>query len=600
MRRNPRTRRFFILLGLLVLAGAVIRLIVSAQLIRADSFVYAPPAETDQATYLTLSAEIISGKIPEQFYYQPFYYSVFLPAARLVFRSEAWSAALAQTLCSAFIIWLAGLIGAMLKGRTAGLIAGFFAAFTLLLVLYVPYALLEIQQCFHLTLLVYLILRCLKRDTMLLRAAAGLVLACAILSRGNAWCFLPVILFVSETVRRGQGESVKTALLRGGVFLLCVILPQLPFMIRNSAFKGTLSGPSTAGPAVLALGNTPEASPCGLDYPETYEYWMSHQEERGVPGRIFDWALAEPAAFLEFQARKFFYFWDSEDVPNNISMEYNGKRSAFLSSVPLISSGMLMMFFLAGFFLSCRSLFRKKGLLVLYASVLLYACAAAAFYILARFRVPAYGLLAAGTGVFPVCVLHAFRRKDWRGLLIFKGGALAAAAVTVFLLCPVYAVSYEPAVMRLLRPHGVSLIRSETARDLQDAGPRGTGYSGLILKNGMMLTKSFSPADGFQADTARLRLLFVVTAPADFYLSVNGAELEKVHVTPDMKGCFHTTHPYPVPPDRAFRIVFTGLPREDIFLAADATRDYGRTSTEEGVMPFEAVIRLLLEKNGGK
>ena len=600
MRLNPRTRRFFITLGLLVLAGVVIRLIVSAQLIRADTFVYAPPPETDQATYLTLSEEIISGKIPEQFYYQPFYYSVFLPAARLVFRSDAWSAALAQTLCSAFIIWLAGLIGAMLKGRTAGLIAGFFAAFTLLLILYVPYALLEIQQCLHITLLIYLLLRCLRKDSLLLRAAAGLVLACAILSRGNAWCFLPVILLVFEIVRRRRKEELRTVLLRGGVFLLCVILPQLPFAVRNSAFKGCLTGPSTAGPAVLALGNTPEAPPRGLEYPETYEYWMAHQEERSVPGRILDWAFAEPAAFLEFQIRKFCYFWDAEDVPNNISMQYNGRKSAFLATVPLISSGMLMMFFLAGFLLSFRDLFRRKDLLVLYSAVFLYACATAAFYILARFRVPAYGLIAAGCGVFPVSFLHAVRRKDWRGLLIFKGGALGIAAAAVFLLCPVYAASYEPAVMRLLRPHGVCLIRSETARDLQDTGPRVMGYAGFALKNGITVTKSFSAEDGFAADTARLRFFFVSAEPADFYMSINGAEPEHVHVRPGTQGYFYTSLPHPAPPDRTFRIVFGGLSREVVFLAADPARNYGRTAMGEGLMPFEAAIRLLLEKNGGK
>ena len=593
--KNPRTGRFFFRLGLLVLAGILVRLIVSSQLIESDSFVFAPNPETDQATYLRLSAQIAErGVFPEFFYYQPFYYSVFLPAARLIFRSPNWAPALAQTICAGLIIWFAGLITAILRGRTAGLFAGAFAAFASLLILYVPYALLEIQQCLWITLFLYLILRAVQRKKAILWGTAGLILSFSVLSRGNSLCFLPTTALAFFLAFRTTG--FRKALLPLVLFSLCLILPQLPFSIRNSMATGEFSGPSTAGPAVLALGNSPEAPAKGLDYPETFDFWINGQKERSVPQRIFDWAKKEPAVFLELQIRKFFCFWDSEDVPNNISVEINGAKSSFFHSVPFLPSGILFLLYLTAFFLLARRLTVKRRLLLLYLSVFCYAGATAVFYILARFRVPAYGLLCSGAGFLPPIIVSAIRKRDGRRIL-HTAVALISAGIVVFLLCPVYAGYYEPAIMRRIRPGGAQMERGNGILDIRDNSSIVAGSPwGIPLKSGLTIKKVFSlPAD-VAAVPENLLLGFMSEKPERFSLSIDGAPPVPVFIRPrEIKYSFPLPPQPPVSREKTVVLVFSGIRSGcTAVLLADPCRCYDRTFVDGKTLEGELVSRLRL------
>ena len=72
-------KHFYILLVLLAGAGFLLRMQVCRDLIDSDAQVSRPSAGTDMATYKELSERIMKGEYDEQFYYQPFYYAVFLP-----------------------------------------------------------------------------------------------------------------------------------------------------------------------------------------------------------------------------------------------------------------------------------------------------------------------------------------------------------------------------------------------------------------------------------------------------------------------------------------------------------------------------------------
>ena len=98
-------------------AGMVLRLFVSWELLLNDPAVTNPPAETDMATYFALSDGILQGKFPETFYYQPFYYTLFLPFCRL-FGSYGGCVA------TAILQSILGGITVFLAGRSAMRIAG--------------------------------------------------------------------------------------------------------------------------------------------------------------------------------------------------------------------------------------------------------------------------------------------------------------------------------------------------------------------------------------------------------------------------------------------------------------------------------------------
>ena len=81
-------RRFFIpLLWGIAAAGFLLRLGVACEFSGINGGVnnmLSPPAVSDLRTYITLGTEIARGIFPEEFYYQPFYYAVFLPVVYLL------------------------------------------------------------------------------------------------------------------------------------------------------------------------------------------------------------------------------------------------------------------------------------------------------------------------------------------------------------------------------------------------------------------------------------------------------------------------------------------------------------------------------------
>ena len=54
--------------------------------------------------------------------------------------------------------------------------------------------------------------------------------------------------------------------------------------------------------------------------------------------------------------------------------------------------------------------------------------------------------------------------------------------------------------------------------------------------------------------------------------------------------------PFPVSPELTFTFSFPGLPPDQVGMAVDFQRDYGRTTYRGEVFPAEAVVRLELIK----
>ena len=88
--RENRSRRFLWELAAITVVALGLRLVVCAELQDLPS-VRTPWIGTDMATYRRLAMDLLAGKLPDAFYYQPFYYAVFLPAVYASLGSGAWS-----------------------------------------------------------------------------------------------------------------------------------------------------------------------------------------------------------------------------------------------------------------------------------------------------------------------------------------------------------------------------------------------------------------------------------------------------------------------------------------------------------------------------
>ena len=500
------SRKFYILLFVAAAAAFLLRLFAAYELGSINNglnSVFTPSQATDLCTYMRLAEEISSGKYKGVFYYQPFYYAVFLPAIRLIAGAGVWQVIIIQSLLGSATVFLAGLAGAGIFGRKAGIFSAWMTAVSVPLILYTPYHQNETLQTFNITLIFYLALLAVYRSKLRYSFLTGLAFGVGILTRGNLWILLPALLGVLIIAHRKNVKLLSRKLL---ILLLPLFLVQLPFAWHNTRILGRLSGPSTAADAVLALGNTWEAPPGGrniglpagpMGYPEAYHRAMAKSSEGiSVPRQMLDMLSEQPGAFLELQFRKLLLFWNGGEIPNNVSLYGEGQYSFVLRNMYPGSSSVLLALGIAGLLLFVRKLFcrYKKRLILLYGFILLYWGAIAVFYILSRFRAPIIPLVTIAGGGFLVCYLRVLR-KDKKKRLFLTALLLASvwgttSAYDAYRGC-------ESAVMRVIRPDGTILAAQKNYPEVRfDHGPFSFGnWESRDLTQGTVLGKKFT-ADG--------------------------------------------------------------------------------------------------------
>lgn len=568
-------KKFIYSVGIIVLFAFFFRYQVSVELLNNDSFVLRPPSGTDMATYMRLASEIVSGRFSDLFYYQPFYYAVFLPTIYFFTGKSIFAVIIVQAILSTLTVLLSVLSAKLLFGRKASLITGFLCCFSTVLILYVPYHLIETLQVFWISLLLYLSLLAVRKGYLWLWAVLGFILGLSILTRGNAWFFLPGIFLAclfgkqekkSLNDKSAAKKETKTFFVKAGgilripqkkitrkifaasLIIFCAILPQIPFAFHNSIKLGYFSGPSTAGGAVLALGNTPEAPPGGrnpglgpgpMEYPDTYNYWMSEEIVIPIHKRIFDWFKREPLAFLELQLRKIILFWDGREIPNNIALEYNGEKSKSLKTFGLIPSSMILALGMSGCFATIlqmlkssstskqklrSSRFLGKSLLLYF--IFSFCLATAAFYNLTRFRLPVLPMLAIIGGGFITNVSLAYRLREWKRLVFTLLPCLFAGMFFVLFLFDFYRKQIEPIAMRIARPHGIISKLAHSTLIMDNGTFSFGGWTDIQFNEGDEIVKSFALPEGAVGKNAQIKIPFVFTSPGEAIFIVNDKEIE--------------------------------------------------------------------------
>jgi len=609
-------KNFYILLVIIASAGLLLRLQVCSELLENDAQVSHPSAYTDMATYKDLSEKIARGEFQGNFYYQPFYYAVFLPVVHKIMGDGIWPVMIAQALISALTIFLAAISSAMLWGRMAGVVTALLTAFSAVLILYVPYHLIETLQAFWITAILYAAIIAWRRGRIFYWGILGFLVSLSILTRGNVWFCVPGLVLAAFFSVRIKSEArpswnlnnIMARLLPVIVFLVMVILPQLPFAARNTKATGKLCGPSTAAGAVLALGNTPEAPPGGrnpgtgpgpMEYPETYGAWMDKEKEIPVSSRMFQWFKAEPLAFIELQCRKMLLFWDRHEIPNNIAFERQGMKSrtfrllAFIPTAIIMAMalGWLMYYFVSNARSGFKRISRHPEPLVLFYLITSLFLATAAFYILARFRLPIVPLMSVGAGGLAATLFINLARRNWkkvmnRALLPF----LAATFIVVFGY-DFYRYYYEPAVMKVVRPDGIRSEIREGRILYMDNGPLSFGsWMPVGIKEGDSIRKKFVIRDSMDRRTVELSIPFLCDVPGKMKIEINGKPLQ-LELRQGMDEKLFQIQFSASDPQVEIKFLFIDCKAYPIF---DFQRNYGRTEFNGKNPCAELVSKLYL------
>ncbi len=598
MSGRPAGRRLGLVLAALAGVAFLIRLGVCWELRNTPS-VRHPAVVTDMATYQRLGRAIAAGDWPDHFDYQPFYYSLFLPLFYRFWDDGAWAIMLAQALLGAGAVWLTGLAAARLYGRRAGIAAAALLALSRFHVFYTPFLLLEVLSSFWMSLLLVAALQSWRRNRWpdwLLTAA---ITAAAALTRGNALLMLPGILALAVwRNRRRPGRAIAIVAAAAAIFYA----PQLPFAWKNRQYAGRWCGASTAGDKVLALGNTPEAPPGGLEYPLTYHDWCAQAERRpengrvGVPTQILRWLKREPILFAELKFRAFLLFWHRQEIANNIAIGHDGRASRLLSWPVLLPFAAIGTLAVIGLLTAAGA--SPPRLLFTY-MILAYCFGTVMFYMLARFRIGALPLLciAAGAGIDHFRRLPAVLRQltpaTRRQTVLRHGLAVVTAIFLVNAAFSTYQDSVEAAFMRRFRPAGVAAVTADTVR-IYDHGPLSVGgmtvyevpAAGIRIEKRLLLPAALRQTAAGRPAAVRLPVLAATGA-------VWSGSLEH-------RGQSHAFGPEAVRTDRfitwleaaipelqpdqdgGVTVTATLIPRQgSIGFGADRLRDYRRTSYKE-------------------
>lgn len=594
----------------------ILRLIASWEMARAGNGinnVLAPLPTSDLFTYMTLGKECAVGNFPETFYYQPWYYAVFLAGCKLITPS-VWPVVIIQAILSAATVWITGWCGKKVFSETAGMIAAGLCAVSSSLILYVPFHQNETLQTFHFIGIFALTLIALEKRNILLWAVTGLAVGIGILTRGNIWLIFPAVIAGLLICGKKDGVPPKKLSLHCVVLIFSALVIQLPFIIRNTANCGTLTGPSTAAGAVLALGNTPEApaggrnpgEPAGaMAYPESYRRMMNNTQgsfARSVPRQMWDWMTDDPAAFFELQFRKALLFWDGREIPNNVSLEYDGIMSSKVLRYLVIGRNhIIFMLGAAGFLFFLSGLFRqrRRELVMLYAFTGIFYVSVVIFYILSRFKAPVIPFLTIFGGGAVAAWITLYRRTPPEKRLFAIGKISLFLFAGCFFSCSAYNCyrQLEPAVNRWIYPDGIELDMQGENIQLFDYGPYPFGgWSYQKLTPGDRIMKNFSRLRGKRI-YADFGLMVNAVDAVDMVFRVNGvAQSVKL---PAVEPGKNTRRMIPL---RAWvqngnlDVAVLSISGGEVWAVYDIQRQYGRSAFNDAVLDGEWVVRAVIAR----
>ena len=628
---SPRITKktFFFALFLISLVGFFLRIAISVELVSSYSQVTEPSDLTDIYTYQKLSRQILDGSydFSKGFYYQPFYYTVFLPLIYKIGGISPWSVVIAQSILGVGIVWLVGFTFAQIFGKVAGLISALLAALNRYLIFYTPFTLIAVLQAFWMTLLAWSTVYAFKRKRVWIWLVVGGINGLAIVTRGNVMLLAPLVLLLIARSFRGSLPSLGCATL---LYCFGLLLPQLPYSLINYHAHHQWVGFSTAAGSVLALGNTPESPPGGrethygpgpMEYPSSYYEWIAEatrkdEAEVSVLKQIVNWVRREPLAFLELKFRMLLLFWNRTDIPNNVALlDFAQKIKSPLFNAPFLNDFLAIgSLGLAGIVLSILVHRRKPLILFCIGVMLIYCFSVLIFYVLSRFRLPIIPFLCGFSGYTLVNLLKSgrqyFTKNEKIKSLFLKIAICSTAFFIVGYAFDLYRGFWEKKMVRLVRPHGVQLVFNDKTV-VKDHGPITFGgwitnpikKTGRITKEFVLTNLNWKNRDLF------IRFLVFSSKQTSFLLSsecmnnnVQGKNHEeRINVSPGYQWVLFAIHPHCTKvEDDLMTLAFNfDDPQSDdsLGLYFDSQRDYGRTringNMDSGL--GEMVVELVIE-----
>ena len=386
----------------------------------------------DSQNYDNLARLVAAGKgMNLMFFWQPFFYPVFLSGVYLVSNSSIICAKVAQLLLGCATCLLTYRLGKSVFDRRTGVIAGVITA------LYGPLVFFELEllasgwAAFWSVVLILLFIKTSSMKNMWLCMVLGTCGALSIITRPTFVPFFTAAVVWLAIVFYRAGHRWRRIGLRLGVILTGFLLIAIPVAGQNFRVTGHFGILPGSGTINIHVGNNPNytktitARP-GFGWEELVELptrngFTGNQWEQGkfFKQKILDYIFTEPLGFFRGLAHKTIQFLNSREIPRNVDVYLFGKWSRLLGLLTWKVGGFGFPF---GLLLPLTMLgaagYWRRIPVPLLLFVILYPLSIVLVFVAARYRVvviPAMSVIAAA-GLLNL--IRIVRGLYWRRMVI--------------------------------------------------------------------------------------------------------------------------------------------------------------------------------------
>jgi 4-amino-4-deoxy-L-arabinose transferase-like glycosyltransferase len=402
----------------------------------------------DNLMYDDWGVRIASGELlGERIFFQDPLYAYFLGLLYAIFGHRYVVVIAVQCLLGALVPALLFLAARRQFGKLAASLAAAIAALYLPAIYYEAMILKSWMALFLVSLLLYLFSRAAEDRSHAIWLAAGFVLGCACLARGNLLLFLPVALlwvWLGAGHREEEREGWKAALL----VLAGVALVLAPGAVRNRVVGGEWVLTTSNAGQNFYIGNNPYNTSGEYQFLPFVDPNPKH-EERGFAleaerrsGRKMStkevsafwfseaqrWIRSQPSSWLALMWAKIRVYWGAYEVPDNLDY-YLYRKWAPVLRLPLPGFGLVAPLGLLGAALA----WRKNGwprMLLLY--LVVYSSSVVLFFVFSRFRMAMMPALYIFAG-YGLAELGSRFRAAWSDRCSRRSAFYAAALLLLFM-----------------------------------------------------------------------------------------------------------------------------------------------------------------------
>ena len=315
------SRKESVLLLSIFILSLSLRVIYLVQ-IKGNPFFYDLPPGTDMRTYDLIAMEVVGGKwlaggvkIPS------LYPCLFLPTIYFLFGHNLLMVRLIQSILGSLGCILLYFIARRIFSQKAAFLSALMAAFYGIFIIYEGAILSEALLNFLIILTMLSLLRVTEQPSLANKIASGLWLGLAVAIKPSVLVFLPFVLIWFLIIFR------RRAMINFLTICLMMLLTAAPFIVRAYLISHEFILVRTGGGAIFLMGNNPSASGT-FCYPspevtaslvEKGKGESPSEQDRLAYQAAFKFIKENPGKFLRLTIRKFLLFWDSREIPNNIS-----------------------------------------------------------------------------------------------------------------------------------------------------------------------------------------------------------------------------------------------------------------------------------------